>query len=95
MEMIGGLFARFFGVPLEDRAAIIGVYRRHNDEVKRTIPRERLLVYDVRNGWEPLCAFLGVAVPSAPFPKLNTRESFGRMAEELAEGHGPSSARTE
>jgi Sulfotransferase domain len=88
MEMLEALFTRFFGVPLEDRAAIIAAYRRHNEEVKRTVPRERLLVYDVANGWSPLGAFLGVAVPEAPFPKLNTREGFGHMAEELSAGRG-------
>jgi hypothetical protein len=45
--------------------------------VRRTIPRERLLVLDVKQGWEPLCEFLGVPVPSKPFPRLNSREELG------------------
>jgi hypothetical protein len=46
--------------------------------VKRTIPSGRLLVFDVKEGWEPLCAFLGVSVPGTPFPRVNERENFGR-----------------
>lgn len=54
----------------------INVFNRHNDTVQRTVPPERLLVYDVKQGWEPLCRFLGVAVPDFPFPHKNTREDF-------------------
>lgn len=83
-EMMECLFRVGVGVPVDDREALIGVYNRHNDEVKRTIPRDRLLVYSVSQGWGPLCRFLGVPVPSAAFPKLNTREDFGKLASELA-----------
>jgi len=34
-------------------------------------PQDRLLVYEVKEGWEPLCEFLGVEVPDEPFPRLN------------------------
>jgi hypothetical protein len=88
-DMLAALFEGFFGVPLDDREAVIAVYRRHNEEVKRTISRDRLLVYSVEEGWAPLCAHLGVSVPDAPFPKLNTREGFGKMASELASGGRP------
>ena len=49
----------------------IEVYERHNDEVKRRVPSERLLVYEVKEGWGPLCEFLGVPEPEEPFPRLN------------------------
>jgi predicted naringenin-chalcone synthase len=55
----------------ERRDEALARYQRHNDEVSRTVPPERLLVFDVEDGWEPLCAFLGVAVPDLPFPHLN------------------------
>jgi hypothetical protein len=56
----------------EDRAYAVEVFHRHNEEVKRTVPPERLLVYEVGEGWGPLCAFLGVPVPEGePFPRLN------------------------
>lgn len=55
----------------EDRRYAIEVFERHNEEVRRRVPPDRLLVYDVREGWGPLCAFLGVPEPEGPFPRLN------------------------
>lgn len=48
----------------------------HNEAVKKTIPASQLLVYEVKEGWEPLCEFLGVPVPDEPFPRSNRREEF-------------------
>ena len=45
----------------------------HNEQVKRTVPPERLLVWEVTEGWEPLCEFLGVDVPDEPLPHANDR----------------------
>ena len=59
-----------------DRAIATRVFREHNAEVRRTIPAERLLEYQVSDGWQPLCAFLGVPVPAEPFPTVNTTEEF-------------------
>lgn len=50
---------------------------RYNDEVQRTVPSDRLLVWSVGDGWEPLCDFLGVPVPEMPFPHLNDSKEFG------------------
>ncbi len=61
---------------LTDRAHATGVFRNHIAEVKATIRPDRLLVFDMREGWEPLCAFLGVAVPDNPFPKTNSSKQF-------------------
>jgi hypothetical protein len=55
----------------EDEAYAIEVYERHNDEVKRRVPSGRLLVYEVQDGWGPLCEFLDVPEPEGPFPRLN------------------------
>ncbi len=55
---------------------MIAVYKRHNEEVRRVIPKARLLVFDPVQGWEPLCRFLGVPVPAAPFPHANSTEEF-------------------
>jgi hypothetical protein len=55
----------------EDKAYAIEVFERHNEEVKRCVPPERLLVYEVKEGWGPLCDFLGVPEPEVPFPRLN------------------------
>ena len=55
----------------EDKDYAIEVFGRHNEEVKRRVPPERLLVYEVNQGWGPLCEFLGVPEPEEPFPRLN------------------------
>ncbi|MBA3943841.1 MAG: sulfotransferase family protein [Herpetosiphonaceae bacterium] len=59
----------------EDKAYAISVFNRHIEAVKRNVPAEKLLVYNVKEGWAPLCAFLGVPVPDQPFPHLNDRAS--------------------
>jgi hypothetical protein len=60
-----------FDGKFEDRAYAMEVFERHNEEVKRRVPQDRLLVYEVREGWGPLCEFLGVPEPDEPFPRLN------------------------
>jgi hypothetical protein len=57
-------------------AHMIDVYNRHNEEVKRVIPKDRLLVFEAKDGWEKLCAFLGVPIPDKPYPNMNTTEEF-------------------
>lgn len=62
------------------RANVIAAFERHNAEVVATIPPERLLVFEAAEGWEPLCAFLGVQAPATPFPRTNSREEFWEHA---------------
>ncbi len=50
---------------------------RYNEEVQLRVPSERLLVWSVGDGWEPLCRFLDAPVPSMPFPHLNDSKEFG------------------
>ncbi|CAN0156386.1 unnamed protein product [Ascophyllum nodosum] len=49
-------------------------FLRHSAQVKATIPAEKLLEFSMKDGWQPLCTFLGVPVPKVPFPKSNSRE---------------------
>jgi len=65
---------RIFEDRIDDRAHVIEVFERHNRAVQATLPAERLLTYDVTQGWAPLCAFLGVPVPDAPFPRVNAQQ---------------------
>jgi hypothetical protein len=70
---------------LHDRAWMLDYFHRHDEEVRRTIPKDRLLVYQASEGWEPLCRFLGVPIPDAPFPSVNSREEFkARVAKARA-----------
>jgi hypothetical protein len=64
---------------IDDREYAAKVFERHTEEVKARVPEGRLLVYEVREGWGPLCEFLGVEAPEGPFPHLNGREEFPRM----------------
>lgn len=62
-----------------DKAFAIEVFERHNEDVKRTVPADKLLVYEIQQGWEPLCEFLDVDVPADEFPHLNDAETFRQM----------------
>jgi hypothetical protein len=59
---------------MANKEAAIAYYNEYIEEVKRAIPKEKLMVFTVDQGWEPLCNFLGVAVPQKPFPNKNDRE---------------------
>lgn len=60
-----------------DQSHAVSAFNRHVAEVKATVPADRLLVYEMKEGWDPLCRFLGVPVPQeVPFPYLNTTEEF-------------------
>ncbi len=81
-RMIDRLWDRMFRDRFEDRAFAIDVFNRHNERVRRDIPADRLLVYEISQGWEPLCAFLGLPVPKAkPFPHLNDAAEFRARIE--------------
>jgi hypothetical protein len=63
----------------EDRDEAIRIFEEHNRDVVATVPPRRLLIFDVKEGWEPLCAFLGVPVPMGePFPHVNDSADFSR-----------------
>jgi hypothetical protein len=57
----------------------IAAYRANNRKVREVIPADRLLVFNVAEGWEPLCTFLGVPVPETPFPHHNPRKEFWEL----------------
>ncbi|WP_329430238.1 sulfotransferase family protein [Streptosporangium sp. NBC_01495] len=71
---------RVFGGCWEDPERVLRVFRAHVDDVVAAIPPGRLLRFEVGQGWEPLCGFLGVAVPEGPFPRVNDSADFDRNA---------------
>jgi hypothetical protein len=79
---------REFGDKIHDRDFMLDQFERHRREVIQETPPERLLVMDVREGWAPLCAFLGVPVPEGDFPRENTREEMARFRAASGEGGG-------
>ncbi|MGF1490031.1 MAG: sulfotransferase family protein [Prochloraceae cyanobacterium] len=60
----------------------IEVFNQHIAEVKQKVPAEKLLVYQVKEGWQPLCKFLDRPIPDNEFPHLNDR---GEFKERLAQ----------
>lgn len=76
-----------FGGRFADREHAVRVFEEHNEAVRREVPADRLLVFEVARGWQPLCDFLGVPVPDAPFPRANDGATFrARIAERHAAG---------
>lgn len=69
-------FSGEFRDHMHDRGFMTAYFRRHTEEVVAAIAPERLLVYQTGQGWEPLCAFLGVPIPNAPYPSENSRAEF-------------------
>lgn len=67
---------RTFASRFADKDHAIATYHAREAEVRATIAPGRLLVFDVAEGWEPLCAFLQVPVPDRPFPRTNNRDDF-------------------
>lgn len=72
------LLKRFTGQEQwDDKATLMAAYDRHNAEVRKTIPPERLLDWRASDGWEPICKALNLPVPDQPFPWTNKREDWG------------------
>lgn len=61
---------------LTDASFLKAKLQEWNEAVIRTVPADRLLVYEVRDGWEPLCNFLGKPIPGMPFPRANDSDAF-------------------
>jgi hypothetical protein len=76
LDMAAGVIANT-GFPNGlDVPGLIRAYEAHNAAVRAAIPAQQLLVYQVKEGWGPLCAFLGVPEPAEPFPRTNDRAEF-------------------
>ena len=82
--MLGAMLAEVPGLPPMEgptagappKEVMMAMREAHNAAVLREVPPERLLVFKVSEGWEPLCRFLGVDIPSTDFPRVNDAGSF-------------------
>ncbi|MBV1914579.1 MAG: hypothetical protein KUG72_04285, partial [Pseudomonadales bacterium] len=63
----------------EDKDYAISVYEKHIETVQNTIPADRLLTFNVAEGWSPLCDFLNVPIPDTDFPRVNSTEEFQQI----------------
>lgn len=71
---------------MADRDKAIAFYEQHIDTIRNEVPADRLLVFSVNEGWEPLCRFLGVPVPATPFPNVNDRAEFQKIKDDMKRG---------
>ena len=68
----------------------IAAYDQHNDEVRSTVPSDRLIDWRPGDGWEPICSALGVQTPEDPFPHENTAAEFQARLSSPGPGADPS-----
>jgi hypothetical protein len=73
--MKAGLFQKTFS-DSTDKASVIAAYRANNQRVRDVVPADQLLVFNVADGWAPLCDFLGVPKPDTDFPHHHVRQEF-------------------
>ena len=78
------LWQRTFHGKFEDKPYAIEMFNRNIEQVKKSLPPEKLLVFDVKEGWEPLCRFLDAPIPDHPFPRLNDTEAFRERVRQMA-----------
>jgi hypothetical protein len=79
LKMIDGLLWKGEGTFASGNAEpqqLIDTMQRHTDQVKASVPADRLLVWSVKEGWGPLCEFLELPVPEEEFPHINDRTEF-------------------
>jgi hypothetical protein len=68
---------------MDGREFMVSYFNRRNDEIRAAIPNDRLLVYEVKQGWQPLCEFLDLPVPDKPFPRVNTRDETKQLINQV------------
>jgi len=71
---------------MSNKTAAIARYQQHIDDVKATVPPEKLLIFSVNEGWEPLCKFLGVDIPASAFPNVNDRAEVKKTIADFTKG---------
>lgn len=76
------ILERTFDGKYRDKDHAIRIYKKHIQNVINLIPSNRLMQFNVKEGWDPLCAFLDRPIPDEPFPRLNERTEFLASAPE-------------
>ncbi len=77
---------KYFEGNFKDKKYAIQRFNDHIEEVKNYIPKERLLIFECKEGWEPLCDFLNVEIPTEPYPNSNKQEDFHVRARNIVKG---------
>ena len=71
---------------MDDKDGAIARYHEHVEEIKAAVPPERLLIFKVDQGWEPLCKFLDVDIPKSEFPNVNDRAEIKKTIADITKG---------
>lgn len=70
------MFLRIFHSTLPSDKILQESFESFNEEVRQTVPKERLLELNIKEGWKPLCKFLDLPIPNEPFPFVNSTKEF-------------------
>jgi len=62
---------------------MVDFFTERTSEIVNSIAADRLLVYHVSEGWEPLCKFLDTPVPDMEFPRINSRNETKELLSQL------------
>lgn len=68
----------------EDKEFAIQQFENHIQRVKDTVPADRLLVYKIQQGWQPICDFFDLPVPDKAFPRVNDTDSFIKLRQTIS-----------
>lgn len=68
-----------------DREHVISVFEKNTADVQAAFGGDRLLTHHIGDGWEPLCRFLEVPIPQAPYPRSNAAEDFHESVARLSQ----------
>jgi len=74
--MIREMLKNRFTDDLTNKDACLAAYQAHNDEVRRTVPKDRLIEWSPTDGWQPICNALNIPILDEPFPHSNSKEAF-------------------
>jgi len=75
-QMARATVADHLGGDIHDREAVVAAFDAHVASVKQAFDPDRLLVFEAKDGWEPLCKFLELPVPEERYPHINSKEEF-------------------
>ncbi|KAJ2955994.1 hypothetical protein NQZ79_g8098 [Umbelopsis isabellina] len=79
----------YFNGEFENKEKVIQMFKDHDEEVKRTVPADKLLIFETGvDGWDKLCSFLGKEKPDTPWPHVNSKKEFDQMLQGIEEQKG-------
>jgi hypothetical protein len=88
-RMVRDLARRVVGENWDHAENAMATYERWNADVRATCPPDRLIEWNAKQGWAPLCERLGVPIPDEEFPRMNTSEEWAAEAAKSAEASQP------